>query len=180
MRVPSSVADAVDAAHQLGRYVLLVRSVVGGAVVACWLVGSLIGGFDPVTTIVLLTAATAATLRPDSPAPLVLIVLMAGFWMVEVRPMSVGWSIVLACCVLLVHVSTSRAATLVEHSPYDRGVTRRWLAQTGVVAATTAVVWCVVLVLHDSPLPGGLLASAAAFVAVAATLLALRAVTVDR
>ena len=49
----------------------------------------------------------------------------------EVEPVSVAWSIVLAVCVLVVHVASSRAATLVPGTAFDRQSTILWLRQTG-------------------------------------------------
>jgi hypothetical protein len=168
MRVPWWLVEFFDRLRLLGPFPLTTRLFVPAAAVVTWLTAGAIGGFHGFLTVVLLVTAIAAAAFPDSSAPLVLIFVMTGTWFAEVRPFSLPWSIVLAFCVLVVHVASSRAAALVPGTAPDRGLSMLWLRQAGVVAGGTVAVWVVSVRLAESPGERNLAVSLVALVAVAA------------
>src|SRR3954451_13167212 len=130
MRLPAIVDAPLEAAARVGWHGLAVRSVIGVAAVGCWAVAAAVGEANlPMTLLVALTGLVSVT-RPDSGAPLALIAVLGLLWIVEVRPLSVGWSLVLAISVLLVHTAAARAAAMGDGAAIGADVARRWLAQT--------------------------------------------------
>jgi hypothetical protein len=168
MRAPSWFVELSDRLRLLDAFPLLTRVLVPAAAVVSCATASAIGGFSGLVTVVLLVTAVVAAAFPDSSAPLVLILVMTGTWFAEVRPFSLPWSIVLAVCVLVVHVASSRAATLVPGTAFDRESTILWLRQTGLVAVGTLMVWVVSVLLAESPGDANLVVAVVAVVAVAA------------
>ena len=165
MRPPVLVEDAVDLVRRLGPVALTFRAAVVGGVVILLVVGDLVS-VEPkgmvTLTLVLLGFAVAAAVRPDSAAPLLLIVVMVVCWPLLVGSRAVDWSVVPALCVLAVHVAAARAAALAEHAHVEAPVHRRWATQTGLVAAAGVVVWGLVVALEHADLPGALAVTAVA------------------
>jgi hypothetical protein len=179
MRAPIAALDMADNARRLGRHALVVRALTAVAGVVCWITMTVVGRGDLLLSVLLLAAIVPAVMRPDTTAPLVLIMVMTAEWLFVVRPMSVGWSLVLAGCVLVVHVASARAAAMAEHAVLDPAVVRRWLAQTAVVVSVTTLVWCFAVLLHDRPGPGGVAVTAVALVAFASFAVGLRRWSAD-
>lgn len=175
--LPPRMVELADAARRLGAYAFVLRVILVAAVVMCWAVAGTIGEFDPTATLALLAFTTMAALSPDGPAPLALIVTMAGVWVVEVDPVSFGGCIVLALCALVVHVAAARAATTVKGSGLDVIAVRAWLRRTGLVAMATVVLWLVVLRLSASPGPDAVLVGVLALLGVAAVAILLTSKT---
>lgn len=168
MRAPESVSTAVERLDRLGPFALTTRALIAVAALVCWVGAGSLGGYIGFVTVLFAIAVFPAVLLPDSAAPLALILVMIGGWVAEVRPLSPLWSIVLAGCVLLVHVASARAAAIVPGVAFDRASAVLWLRQTGVVAAVTGVIWMLVVRLSDSPGGSSLIVTAIALVAVAA------------
>lgn len=168
MRLPAIVETPLAVAEDVGAHGLIVRGVMAVAAVGCWAVAGAVGEVNVLATVVLVVVGVAALARPDSGAPLAVIVTLIGIWVLEVRPVSVGWSLVLGLCVLVVHAASARAAALGKGASLGGSVARRWIAQTTVVAAATTVVWALVVLLSHATVSGRLAVSAAAFVAAAA------------
>jgi hypothetical protein len=168
MRLPGVVDGIVYNAGRVGAHGLAVRSLIGLAAVGCWATATAVGHLSWLVTVLLAIACAAAVSTPDSSAPLGLIVMVTATWMVEVQPMSPGWSIVLAMSVLVIHAASARAAALGDGAALDRRVARRWLGQTAVVAGVTVALWAGLLLLDDAAVSGGLALSAVALVSVIA------------
>lgn len=166
MRVPSSFVELMETAERIGSYGVAVRAVVLLDVVLSWAIGAAVGTSNLVMGLILLVIAVAALVRPDTAAPLALLVAMTITWMVQVRPVSVPWSLVLGLCVLGAHVGTARAAALAPRTPFDRSSGLVWARQTGVVALITVVLWGVVVLLDQASPRGLQLGSGLALVAV--------------
>jgi hypothetical protein len=178
MRLPAIVDAPLEAAARVGWHGLAVRSVIGVAAVGCWAVAAAVGEANlPMTLLVALTGLVSVT-RPDSGAPLALIAVLGLLWIVEVRPLSVGWSLALAISVLLVHTAAARAAAMGDGAAIGADVARRWLAQTTVVAGATVAVWAFVGLLDRATPAGGVALSAVAFAATA--VFAVAVVSADR
>jgi hypothetical protein len=159
--------DAIfDDARRVGRDGGIVRSLVALAAFGSWTVAGAVGHVNWPVTVVALIVGAAAVRSPDSIAPVILIVVMIATWMIEVRPASPGWSLVLALSVLFMHAASARAAALGEGAALDGRAARRWLAQTAVVGVATAGLWAAVLLLDDASVSGGAVLSAAAVAAV--------------
>lgn len=168
MRPPGAVDAIADSARRIGRDGLIVRSLVVLATAGCWATATAVGRLSWPATVVLVIVAFAAVSAPDSGAPLLLIAVLTVSWMLEVRPLSLGWSLVLAVAVLVIHAASARAAALGDGGALDGRVARRWLAQTAAVAAVTTGLWAGLLLLDDAALGGAQAVSAAAIAAVAA------------
>jgi hypothetical protein len=168
MRAPAWYEDAGDRLRRLGLFPLLARLVIIAAAVVCVFFAAALGDTSFLLSVLVLVTAIVAASSPDSGAPLVLILVMSGTWFAAVRPVSIPWSIVLAICVLAVHLGAARSATLVPGTAFDRGSVRLWLGQAGVVLAGTAAVWAFCVRLAESPSGGNLIVSAVALTAVAA------------
>jgi hypothetical protein len=168
MRLPAIVETPFAVAEEIGLHGLIVRGLMAVAVVGCWAVAAAVGEVNVPATVVLVVVGIAAMARPDSGAPLAVIVTLIALWILEVRPVSVGWSLVLGLCVLVVHAAAARAAALGRGAALGASVARRWIVQTTVVAAATTVLWALVVLLSHTTVSGRLAVSAAAFVAVAA------------
>jgi hypothetical protein len=167
------VVEVVENLERFGAFAIVVRSLIGVAALVCWVVSGAVGGLDVAAGLLLAVVALAAMTAPDSAAPTVLIMTMAGSWMLDVNPFSVGWSLVLAACVLVVHVASARAATLARGTAFDPVAAFLWARQLAVVVAATVLVWLVVVRLQASPGTGALAVSAAALVLVAGLAVAL-------
>jgi hypothetical protein len=160
------VDAAIEGARKVGPHGLVVRGLVAVAAAGCWAVAGVLGGVSFPATVVLVIVVIVAVSRPDSGAPLVLIVAVTATWLIEVRPMSTAWSLVLGLAVLVIHAASARAAALGDGAVLDARVARRWLAQTAVVGVVTTALWSVVVVLGHASVSGGIAASAAAIAAV--------------
>jgi hypothetical protein len=167
MRLPSTVDAVITGARKVGPHGLVLRGIVAGAAAGCWAVAGALGRVSLPATVVLVLVVLAAVSRPDSGAPLVLIVALTATWVIEVRPMSIAWSLALGLAVLVVHAASARAAALGDGGVLDARVARRWLAQTAAVAVVTTALWAVVVILGDASVSGGIAVSAAAIAAVA-------------
>ena len=168
MRLPAIIETPFAVAEDVGAHGLIVRGLMAVATVGCWAVAGAVGEVSVPATVVLAVVGIAALARPDSGAPLAVIVTLIGMWILEVRPVSVGWSLVLGLCVLVVHAAAARAAALGKGGALGASVARRWIVQTTVVAAATTVVWALVVLLSHATVGGRLAVSAVALVAVAA------------
>jgi hypothetical protein len=168
VRLPATFGEVADATTRIGRDGLIARALVAGSTAACWAVMGAVGGLSWIPSLIVAIVCVAAVAGPDSGAPFALIVVLIGAWMIQVRPMSLGWSIVLALSVLVIHAASARAAALGEGATLDGRVVRRWLAQTGVVALTTTALWGLMVLIDDAGVTGGVVVSAAAIAAVAA------------
>ena len=168
MRAPSWLEEFTDRLRMLGPFAVLIRMVAPTAALVSWVTAGAVGGFNGFLGVLLVLTAIAAAAFPDSTAPLILILVMTGSWFLEVDPFSLPWSIVLALCILVVHVASARAAALVPGTAYDRGTTMLWLRQTGLVAVATVGVWVVSVRLGESPGGSSVAVSAVAVVAIAA------------
>jgi hypothetical protein len=168
MRVPSSVDSVLEAAGDVGTHGLGVRGLIAVATAGCWATAAGVGEVSTPATVVLVVVTIASIARPDSGAPLATIATLVGMWMLEVRPVAVGWSIVLGLGVLVVHVAAARASAMGNGARLRGDVARRWLVQTVVVAAVTTTVWAFVVLLSQASLRGGLAVTSIALVAVAA------------
>ncbi len=166
MRAPASIVEILERGERLGRFSLLTRGVIAAGAGTCWLSAGLLGGFNGVVSLALVLTTIAAVTTPDSAAPLALILTMSAGWVVQVQPLSPAWSLVLALCVLVVHVAAARAATIAAGAVLDPASAWIWLQHTAVVAVTTTILWIVVRLLAESPGPGVLVVTAAAFVTV--------------
>jgi hypothetical protein len=167
MRLPSTVDSAIEDARKVGPHGLVIRGLVALAAAGCWAVAGAVGQVSWPATIVLVVVVIVAVSSPDSGAPLVLIVAVTATWLIEVRPMSTAWSLVLGLAVLVIHAASARAAALGDGAVLDARVARRWLARTAVVGVVTTALWALVVVLEHASVSGGLAASAAAIAAVA-------------
>jgi hypothetical protein len=168
MRLPATLGNIMDVATRIGRDGLIVRALVVASTAVCWAVMGVIGGLSWIPSLIVAIACVVAVAGPDSGAPFALIVALTGAWMIQVQPMSLGWSIVLALSVLVIHAAAARAAALGDRAALDGRVVRRWLAQTGVVVLTTTALWAVMVLIDDAGVSGGLVVSATAIAAVAA------------
>jgi hypothetical protein len=168
MRLPVLLDRPVDAAVRVGWHGLAVRSVIVVAAAGCWGTAAAVGTASALLTALVGAMTVLSVGRPDSGAPFGLIGSMAVMWLVGVRPPSVGWSLLLALEVLLVHVAAARAASMGDGAALGAAVARRWLGQTAVVAAATIVVWAVVTLLDHASVGGGVAVPAVALAAAAA------------
>jgi hypothetical protein len=168
MRLPSSVDLVVEGAQRVGAYGLLVRGLIAVASAGCWAVAGSVGHVNALATVVLVLVVMAAAARPDSGAPLAVIVALVGMWIAEAGQAAVEWSVVLGIGVLVVHVSAARAAAMGDGARIGGAVARRWLVQSAVVAAATAVLWALVVMLDRAAVSGRLVVSAIALAVVAA------------
>src|SRR5207342_1509259 len=105
MRVPSWLEEFTDRLRMLGPFAVLIRMVAPTAALVSWVTAGAVGGFNGFLAVLLVLTAIAAAAFPDSTAPLILILVMTGSWFLEVDPFSLPWSIVLALCILVVHVA---------------------------------------------------------------------------
>ncbi len=172
MRVPALLVDVDESLARIGTHGLLVRSTLVLSVVVASVTSSALGGFHAWFLVGLVLLGGVAAASPDSAAPMAVMAAVCVQW-VNLRPMSVAWSLVPALCVLAVHVTAARAASLAEHAPFDRVLARRWLGQTAVVGVATVVVWMVVVLLDATTIPAGVVVTALAFVAAGAAMVAM-------
>jgi hypothetical protein len=167
MRPPATVDATADWVRRIGRDGFIVRAVIAAGAALGWGVAMSVGDHSWILTAVLAVVTIQAVSNPDSPLPLVLIAALILMWMIEVQPMSVGWSVVFGLSVLVVHVAAARAASLADGARLDLRVLRRWIAQASVAGAALLAVWAAVLILDDGAVSGDVLVSAAAIVAIA-------------
>ncbi len=166
MRLPGLYLDAVEFGDRIGTTGLVVRGILVLSVAVSSLTASALGGYQSWLVVGLVLLGCFAATTPDSLAPLVVITAMCVQWVVLVNPVSVTWSVVPALCVLAVHVTAARAASLADHAPYDTALMRRWAGQSGVVGIVTFLVWTVARVMSSTTRPTGVAVTALAFAAV--------------
>ncbi len=173
MRVPGVYVDIDEFLTRVGTHGLLVRGALLVSVTVSAVTASALDSVDAWFLIGLVLLGCAAAVTPDSVAPLAVIAAMCMQWVVLVRPMSATWSLVPALCVLAVHVTAARAASLADNAPVHGALTRRWLRQTAVVAAATVMVWILVVVLSATTIPTGAGVTALAFAVAGAAMVAM-------
>lgn len=173
MRVPFLLLDWRDAARALGapQWALRGLLVLATALVLVALRQS--GDASGWWAALVLVVAAWTAYKPDSVRPAVLIGLLMASWLVGGDEDNLGWSLVAAVGLLLVHASAAYAA---ETPPGGSPVTsthRRWMIQTLIVTAMTAGVWALAAGFSEVRAPGRTAVTAAAMVGVVVTVLAL-------
>lgn len=179
MRAPSTLVDLRETMERLGVFALVVRALIGVASLVSWVVGAAVGGASTFAGLFLLVVTLMAMSAPDSAAPLLLVVTMTATWVLQVGSASVPWALVLAGCLLVVHVTAARASALARGTVFEPASALLWLRQTGVVAALTVVLWLLVLRFGSSPGAGALAVTAVALVIVTGLAIALVRWTVE-
>jgi hypothetical protein len=173
MRVPSSIAATVEKAAELGPHPLqLCASIVVAATVTVVTTAAIDGTTVPWVLLALaLTALTVA--RPDSVAPLLLIVVLLGQWYAGVSPGRPQWALVPALSVLVIHAAAARASVMPVRAEVDGAATRRWLQHVALVAALTATLWALTVLFDRGAHTGAVIVSATSVVLVVALALVL-------
>lgn len=140
----------------LDRQQWLLRAVVPVATALTVLVHVAAGAaLRPTFPTLALALSLLVVLLPDSAAGLVLVVVLAGHWLLAVPQQAGPWLLVAALLLALVHV----AATLAAYGPpglvLDRVLLALWPRRFALVAGTTTATWLLVLPLAGHDLPGG-------------------------
>ncbi len=146
MRLPSTVASLLETVASWGRHGAVLRGLIVVAAVVSIVTTAAVGEVS-VFGVGLVVAATLFTVsRPDSSAPLLLIVLLLTQWYAGVSPALPRWSIVPALAVLVIHAAAARASVVPRRAEVDAAATRRWLLHVGIVAWLTATLWALTVV----------------------------------
>jgi hypothetical protein len=173
MRVPFLLLDWRDAARGLGAHQWALRGLLVLATALVLVALSQSGDESGWWAVLALAVSAWTAYKPDSVRPAVLIGLLMGSWLVGGHEESLGWSLVAAVGLLLVHASAAYAAETPPAGSTASSTHWRWTLQTLVVTAMTAAVWAVAEGFSGVRAPGRTVVTAAALVSVLVTVLAL-------
>lgn len=169
MRPPEFVLDLRDWARSLSGYQAALRAlIVVAAVLSLELVR--LAGSGLVTWTALITVALIAWTvgRPDSPAGVCLVLMLAGLWFSADGNDRLTYSLPGALCLLLIHAATAHASLAPAAADFPRLAALHWLRDTALVGLLTAVVWGAATALDRWDAGGSVFLSAAAVFGLAA------------
>ncbi len=148
---------------------LMLRALVIGAALVGML-GVRWTGAEPDAVLSLVVAALAvyASTRPDSPIGVIVVGIIVLNWFFVTDASALGWSVVPALCVLLVHAGLAALSVSPPQSALPGPFLVRWAMHAGVVGVATVVVWALALSLGGLDQPGHVLLTALGFVALVA------------
>ncbi len=149
------------------------RVAVRAVVVAAALVGMVgVGwtGAEPNMFLSLVVAALAAysSTRPDSPFGALVVGMIGLHWFFVTDATALGWSVVPALCLFLVHAGLAALSVSAPQSALPGPFLVRWAMHAGAVGVATVVVWALALSLGGLDWPGHVLLTALGFVALVA------------
>jgi hypothetical protein len=173
MRVPFLLLDWRDAARALGAHQWALRGLLVLATALVLVALSQSGDESGWWAVLVLVAAAWTAYKPDSVRPALLIGMLMASWFVGGDEDDLGWSLVAAVGLLLVHASAAYAAETPPGGSPARSTHRRWTLQTLVVTAMTAAVWAMAEGFSGVRAPGRTVVTAAALVGVLVMVLAL-------
>jgi hypothetical protein len=173
MRVPFLLLDWRDAARSLGAHQWALRGLLVLATALVLVALSQSGDESGWWAVLVLVVAAWTAYKPDSVRPALLIGLLMASWLVGGDEEDLGWSLVAAVGLLVVHAAAAYAAETPPGGSPARSTHRRWTLQTLVVTAMTAAVWAMAEGFSGVRAPGRTVVTAAALVGVLVTVLAL-------
>jgi hypothetical protein len=180
MSVQSRASGFLDRLSSVGTQQRLVRLVPILATAGFLAVAAAAGGmFHPVISIAALLLALVTAAAPDSGAPLLLVLFLAGVWGIELRATTNGWVLLAAAALLAIHLSCTLASYGPTALPLPRVLLRVWTRRAGVLAAATSLTWLAVRLVGGLHLPPSRLLLGAALVVLLGwlTLLTVRVAT---
>jgi hypothetical protein len=154
--------DRLSAAGSQQRVVRLVPVLATAGFLALATVAG--GVFHPVISLAALLLALVTAAIPDSGAPLLLILFLAGVWGIELPATTNGWVLLAAAALLAIHVSCALASYGPTALTLPRVLLRRWARRAAVMAVATGLTWAAVRLVGGLHLPPSRLLFAGALV----------------
>lgn len=125
----------------MARWQLLLRALV--FVLPFGAIAAARGEAPGLLVVLVVVGAMATAALPDTPAGLVVVVLLGWLWCTQVEVDVTVWTLFAAWSVGAFHVVTAFAALLPAGAAWDAESARRWLRRLGVVLAATTAMWAV-------------------------------------
>lgn len=167
MRPPEFVLDLRDWARSLSGYQATLRALIVVAAVLSLGLARLAGSGLVTWTALITVGLIAWTVgRPDSPAGLCLVLMLAGLWFTADGELT--YSLPGALCLLLIHAATAHASLAPAAAAFPRLAALHWLRDTALVGLVTAAVWGAATALDRWDAGGSVFLSAAAVFGLAA------------
>jgi hypothetical protein len=132
--------------------------------------------------VVVLVAALSlgVVAQSDSHLALVVMTVVVAQWLALGEDVTSPWSVAVAAHLFLFHTLVALTAVTPHDSTVDPAVLCRWLARSGVVAASTGAVWLLVVAFESRDAAGNVALSVAAFSALAGAIVTFRALSLPR
>jgi hypothetical protein len=125
--------------------------------------------------LLLVVAGAFCAAQTETNLGLLVIVVVAWYWVATVDDMRTPWTLVVSLALALFHTAMAAAASVPPAGRWSAAMRIRWLRRFGVVAVITAVAWSVQIALAGARLTGNGLLLFGALVSLTAVALLLRA-----
>lgn len=160
----------IGALRTLSRWQRILRAaIVLGPAVVLGAIAIDAGRLSPPVAIVLMLLAGFSALAPDGHMGVLVVLLLAWYWVVTVDRPTGGTTLLAAVGILVFHAALAASTVAPPAAVWSRAMQRRWAGRTVVVGAATTAAWVVARALGSATIDGSAVVLSAALVGLAGT-----------